>query len=151
MSGKIFGVVIALVIVLLMAIALPAITGAVKSFRTDVISQDFTLSTAAGITTGNVTLSHALWNSDVTEVTRISSDNSTDSPVADNYTTSSKRLNLTGLAPNITRTLTVDYRSAGLSEYAGADQISTNIPGIVIGFAALIPLTALAALLISRR
>ena len=150
MTGKVFGIVAGLVAVIILAISLPAITEGVKSFRTDIIEQTFTVATAVGVTTANISLTHSLWNEDITEITRLTSDDSTDTPVADSYVAANKRVALSGLTANTTRAIEIDYSSAGLDDYAGADQASTNIPGITVGMFILIPLAVVAAVFIRR-
>ncbi len=151
MTGKVFGVVIGVVALLMLYIALPVIPQAVESFRTDVKTQNYNISTAVGSTNTSVALSNSLWNSDVSYVTGISSNTTGDSPVADNYTVASRSLSISGLAGNTTRLLSVDYRAAGLTSNPAADQASTFLPGIVVGLIILVPMVLVASLLAGNR
>ena len=148
MSGKVFGVVIGVVIVIILAISLPAIPDAVQSFRTDTMTQEYTVATGATVTNATISLSHTLWDSSPAYITRLSSNITTDSPVAYSYNSSNKGLLITGLSANTSRTVEVDYRTAGLGDYEGADTASMYLPGVAMGLVILIPLGFMALLFI---
>lgn len=147
---KVFSIVIGLVVVLLLFLALPAITKGVVSYRTEVLTQSYSVTTGVSETTASVALSHTLWQNSVAYVTNLSSNSTDDSLLSDNYTAASKALNLTGLADNTTRLLSVSYRAGGLDEYPGADEVSTKIPGIVVGLFILIPLAFIVAIFVRK-
>lgn len=78
--------------------------------RVDEYTQSFTeITTAAGVTSANITLSQTLYDSSVTNVTSISSNLTGDSPSADNYTSVGRTLLVGGLASDTQRTLSVVY------------------------------------------
>lgn len=145
---KVLIAIVGLVAVIILALALPGITDAVESFRTNVETEYFSVNTGVGTTTGTIGLDYALWNNSVTSISRVSSNTTLDSPIAANYTAASKAVGISGLAANTTRTITVDYQTAGLADYSGADTGSTAIPGIVVGFFILIPVALLLYILI---
>lgn len=150
MTGKVFAVVIGVVVILILIMALPAIPDAVESFRTDTLTQSYTLATGAS-NNGSVALSNNLWNSDIAYISRVASTLATDNSVASTYTAASRSVLVTGLAANTTRTLTIDYRTAGLEENTAADTGITLLPGIVVGMVIIIPLIVVAGLLLGRR
>lgn len=95
---------------LLMIIATPAFFTHVDNVLTDEESNSFTaVTTAAGVTSANVTLATAVYNDNVQQVGDITSDNEDDSPSAYAYNSVSKLLTVSGLNANDTRTLTADY------------------------------------------
>ncbi len=149
MTGKVFAVIVGVVALIILTMSLPMLPDAVESFRTDVRTQSYSVATGVGITTTSVALTNALWNADVSYVTNLGS-NITESLIADNYTLASKALNLSGLSANITRTITVSYRTAGLGDNPAADTGITFLPGVVVGLVILVPLILLASLLMGK-
>jgi hypothetical protein len=107
MIGKVLLAIFALF--LLFAVFMTPISDGLKSWRTDDATQGYSVSTGAGITTTNVTLSYDLYRASVTEVESITSNQSADSPVASVYVEVTKVLTITGLAESLTHTLTVNY------------------------------------------
>lgn len=83
-------------------------------------------------TVGSTTLTLSLFDSDVANVTSISS-NATETPVADNYT--APTLYLTALSGNITRTLTTTY-DHGILGYFIALETGLIIVPVVLFLAA---------------
>lgn len=82
----------------------------IKNWRTDDVSQSAAVNTGAGVTSANVTLTRDLFNDEVTEVQSISSTLS-ETPAANNYTSDTNVLNITGLLESQSRTLTIVYYS----------------------------------------
>lgn len=148
--GKVFPIAIGVVAIIFLVLMLPGVTTGTESFRTDVKTQSYSVTTAGGATSQNVTLGWELWNNAVTEVTNLSSNMTTDNPVANSYAAAGNLLEITGLAAATTRTVSVSYRTAGLDSYQGAEQASTKLPAVVIGLIVLIPLALLAAIFIKR-
>ncbi len=151
MTGKVFAVVIGLLAFLFLLLMLPSIPNAVESFRTDTLSQEYNVTTTGGVSIAGIGLSNSLWNNDVAYVTGFSSNSSTDSVIADNYTASGRTLNLTGLTAGTTRLLEVSYRTAGLVDNTGADTGITFLPGIAVGMVIIIPLLIVAGVLLGGR
>lgn len=150
MNNKVFSVVIGLVAVVILGLAMPAITDSVESFRTDILEQSYSVDTTVGANSANVSLSSALWNDNIAYVTSLSSNITSDAPVAASYNATSAVLLITGLADNTSRTITLSYKTAGLADYEGADTASTKLPGIVMGFLILIPLGFIVYLFMNR-
>ena len=132
MSKRVFGAIIVIAAVIMFTIAIAPMFSSVESFRTDTVEQSYGVTTSGNVTT-DVALTHPLWRDSVTYVTRLSSNITGDSLIADNYTSASQALSLSGLAASATRTLTVEYQTAGLNEYTGADEVSVALPAIVVG------------------
>lgn len=140
MTVKVFGAIAGIAALIILALAAPAIPDAVESFRTDTLTQDYTVATGVGVTTASVALSHSLWNDSVSYVTRVASTITGDSLVADNYTAASRALALSGLSANTSRVISVDYRTDGLGDNPAASTGSTYFPAVFILFLVLIPL-----------
>lgn len=85
------------------------ITDGIKTWRTVDTSENFDVTTAAGVTGANITLSYDLYQAATAEVQSITSDNETDTPVANSYVEATKALEVTGLVASDTRVLTVAY------------------------------------------
>lgn len=110
---------------------------AIYDFRTDEVDETFAVTTAAGVTTANVTLDNELWNDGVAFASATS--NSTgDSPTIDTYASATQVLTVGGLAANTTRTLTVTYDISGLDDYTAAEGAITKIPVFFILFPVLL-------------
>jgi len=88
--------------------------------------------TAVGVTIGNYTLTNTLWNGAVAEVTSISSNETGDTAVADNY--SDPKLYVTGLTANKTRTFTTAYNYPSVldGDYTGLLPILKISPILVL-------------------
>ncbi len=107
MIGKVFMGIIA-VFLLLGAFASP-INDGIKSWRTSDTTETFLITTAAGVTSANVTLGHDLYQYATSEVEDFSSNETGDTPVADSYVSATKILLVTGLDSSKTRSLEVNY------------------------------------------
>lgn len=82
------------------------ITG-LNNLRIDSSTEAFVITTG-GETSANVTLAHDLFQSDLGNITSISS-NATETPIATTYTEATKTLLVTALNSATTRTMTVVY------------------------------------------
>jgi hypothetical protein len=92
------------------------VSGAIQSFRTDKITNNFiALASVSGNATA--TLSQNLYNSD-TSLVMISSNNTGDAPVVGAYDDGSKQLIIAGLIPNESALLTVNYFVDGFAGQA---------------------------------
>ena len=122
MVGRVFVGVLALFL-LLGAFASP-ITSGIKTWRTNDTTENFDVATAAGVEGANITLSYDLYQAAIAEVQSITSDNVSDTPVADSYVEATKKLLVTGLADATisSRVLTVNY-------YAETDDTVMQILG----------------------
>lgn len=107
MIGRVFIGIIAFILLVSFA---AAITGGIKIWRTDDVTQNSVVVTGAGVTTSNVTLSRELYQDDVTEVISISS-NATETPVATSYDSTTQYLLVSALDASTTRTLAINHYS----------------------------------------
>lgn len=112
------------------AFATPILDG-IKGWRTEDTTQSFIVTTGAGETTANVTLTKNLYNDDVSEVIALSSTNGTEAPVATSYDDTTLNLLISALNASITRTLTVEYY--GLPDNTVMDAIGPFLGFLVIG------------------
>jgi hypothetical protein len=106
MGKVLFGVLA--VFLLLGGFATPIMDG-IKSWRTEDTTESFAITTGAGETTENVTLTNDLFQDDVSEVIGITSNVTGESPIATSYTTSTNVLLVSALNPSATHTLSVNY------------------------------------------
>jgi len=121
--GRVFFAILA-VFLLLGAFASP-INDGIKGWRTVDTTQNFAVTTAAGVTAANVTLISDLYRDLVVEVISVSS-NITETPVATSYTEASNYLLISSLTANELRTLTVNY-------YADSDSDVMKAAGPFLG------------------
>lgn len=148
MTQKIFQ---AFVVIMASAILfLIPLTTAAYDFQTDLREDTFTVNTAVGVTSANVTLVEEVYDDDVTTIS-VSSDLSTDEPLYSSYNTTTRQTLFTGLTANTTRTLTVGYDVDALE---GGDAINTVADRLawfwLISIIVFAP-AALAAIFIGRR
>ena len=119
--------------ILLLAIQLPAVLDGIQDFRTRVASQTFQVVTGASDNNANVVLDSPLWDNAISHITLVAS-NETEAATANTYNGTTRTLNVNGLTGNITRTITVNYRTPALDDYTGADAFIQHVPtGYVFG------------------
>src|ERR1035437_1365701 len=107
-----------------------ALLASVQNYRTQEMTDQYVVTTA-GVTNSTIQLSSTLFESNKTLAT-VASNTTIDAPVLGAYVDASRSLNVTNLATNTTRTLTLNYRAAGLTEYPQAETASKSIPVIAI-------------------
>lgn len=130
--NKALGIVMVIVAVAIAFIVFPIILDGSTELRTNEYSEVFAaVTTGDGETSANVTLAQSLWKENPVNVVSIVSDNVSDTPVAATYTEGSNALTINGLVASGTRTLTVKYRTAALSDYTGFDSIVAVAPLLV--------------------
>ncbi len=122
--GKVIFIILA-IFLLLGAFASP-INDGIKGWRTNNTTQNFSVTTAAGVTTANVTLTRDLYQDDVSEVIAISSNVTGESPVATSYTSATKVLLVSALDAATTHTLGVNF-------YAETDSTVLRAVGPFLG------------------
>lgn len=139
-----------LVIVTTVILFLLPISEGVYDFQTDLREDDFTVNTAVGATTANVTLLKPIYDNDTSTI-GIISDTSDDVPLYSSYNTTTRLLAMSGLSGNTTRTITVSYDIDALE---GSDAINAfigYIEWIWILILVAFPAAALVAIFIRRR
>lgn len=117
------------VFILLGAFATPILDG-IKGWRSDDVTQSYIVTTGAGVTTQNVTLTRELYNSDVSEVIAVTS-NITETPVSTSYDEDTQNLLISALAAADSRTLTVEYY--GEDENVVMKALGPFLPVLIIG------------------
>lgn len=124
----------AICVILLLSGAISAI----NSFRATDITEEYDITTAAGVVTANITLVHELFG-DNTISAEVTSNNSLDAPIAFSYTSSTQVLQVTGLEVSQTRRLTIVYGTDALWDYPGASIAARVWPlFLVIGVIGLV-------------
>lgn len=147
MGGRIFlGFLIIVTVSILFMIP---VTQGVYDYRTDVREDSFTVATAPDVHTGNVTLIKPIYDND-TATTAYSSNDTNDSPLYSTYNTATRELEVSGLAADTTRLLTVSYDIDALSASAAISTLMDYVSWIwfvlLVGF----PAAALAAIFFGR-
>jgi len=130
--NKIVAPVLALIAVVFVWLMLPNVGDSIHDFRFDSHSADYSVSTAAAVTNTTEILQYDLADNDTQYVTDISSDLATDNPIATSYTSASNALLIVGLTADTSRNLTVEYQSAALEDYKGADSMVKLGPLVLI-------------------
>jgi len=114
----------ACVIILLLA----AVVVGVQDFR----SEDYTeahgvVTTAAGVTSANITLTQDLFMDRTSEVQSVTSNLTSDVPLSASYTSATNRLLVSGLVASETRTITVVYKIGRLDDYYAVEMASRTL------------------------
>lgn len=100
-------------------------------FRTDEVEETFDGNTATGETSVDIQLASALWQSVLANASA-STNASADAPSLSSYNATNRQVTVGGLSENTSRTITVTYQTAGLSDFPGADDAATKIPTIFL-------------------
>ena len=130
---RIVATVLALIGVAFLFVLFPSLMEGVQDAQTDVITNTFNATTAAGVTNVTVTLSQPLFNDDTRHVTAITSDGGGgDNPLPASYTSTTRKLLVTGLDANKTRNLTVQYRTPALADNPGMGTALPLVPTITL-------------------
>lgn len=125
------------------------LTGMVYDFRTDVRTDTFTVTTAAGITSANTTLLQAIYGNDTGTISYVSS--ISEVPVVASYNATTRQLTTSGLTPATSRTLAVSYDVLALNGLTSFNTLLDKIPAIwMVCMIAFAP-AALAAMFVGRR
>jgi predicted transcriptional regulator len=122
----------------------------VYDYRTDVREDEFAVSTGGAETTGNVTLIKAVYDDD-TQTIAITSDDADDTPAYSDYDTTTRELEVSGLAVSTNRTLTVAYDIDALSASAAISTLMDYLSWIWFILLAGFPAAAIAAVFMGRR
>ncbi len=125
------------------------VTNAIYAFRTDQKEDNVVISTAAGVTTANITLRKAIYDSDTSTLTMYS-DNSTDIPLFSAYDNPTKTLLISGLSENLTRTMTLYYDYDSLNASTALDTVLDKLSWVwLICVICFVP-AAIGAILLGR-
>ena len=127
---SIFGVIIGLML----------ISGVLLDVITDVASEDysepFSVTTGAGVTSTNETLSYASYYEDLTGLDA-TSDNEDDTPVVMAYDEDDYIVTVAGLVPSDSRILTISYAREAHNEFTGFSPFARLMP-FLLGIGLLI-------------
>lgn len=126
------------------------ITGAIYDFRTDIREDEFNnVETGSGETTANVTLLKPVYDDD-TNTIDILSNTSDDTPAYSSYNTTTRALEVSGLAASTNRTLTVSYDINAFSGQDGFETFFDYLPYFYYVLIAIFPAAAIAAIWLGR-
>ncbi len=103
----------------------------VTDVAADDYSEPFSVSTGAGVTATNETLSYAHYYEDLTELSA-SSDNESDTPVVMSYDEDDYIVTVSGLAESDTRTLTISYVREANQQFTGFSSFVRLLPFIAV-------------------
>jgi hypothetical protein len=130
--NRIAPIVFGIIGVAILMIIFPIIMDSTHELETDPQVDTFAaVTTGAGETAANVVLTRDLYNDSNTSVLTIISDLPTDNPVAGTYTPATNTLNVTGLTAGSSRTLTITYEYAALTDYTGMDAMVGMTPLLI--------------------
>lgn len=127
--------------------ALP-LTEVVYDFRTDLHEDSFSVSTAVGVTSANVTLSHFIYAADNSTLGFASS--ISEAPGLSAYTAATKTVLVASLTANATRTLEVTYEADALPGLSSLDKLLDVVPMFWIVMIIAFPVAALLAIFLGR-
>jgi len=114
----------ACIIILLLA----AVVTGINDFRsTEYTEAHGLVTTAAGKTTANVTLTQDLFEDRTSEVVSVTSNITSDVPLVTTYTAATNYLHVSGLTADVSRTLTVVYKIGNLTDYYGVDLAARTV------------------------
>lgn len=103
-----------------------------QDLRTYSKTESFTVSTAVGTTTANLTLSGDLSTGDAVS---FRSTTSGEVPLVSSYDAISRKLSISGLTENQSRTLTVYYKSPALGETPQIAEAINYLPAGIVAMA----------------
>lgn len=135
--------VLAVVAVMFLILVMAPVMDSITDFRTDTLTETFNAATGVGVTTYNTTLTSPLWNNNRAHA-ETSSDLNTDTPTPSSYNVTSRNLLVDGLTANTSRVITIEYKTAGLADYEGVEEVSTKTPLFLWGIVIVAPIIALA-------
>ena len=138
---RLAGAAMVLIFVVVLFSIFPLVLTGTDETLTDPSTETGNITTGAGVTTGTISLSPALYNDDITSVTGISSSYGSDTPSASSYNGATDILTVGGLAESQTRTITVEYVYEATSDYTGLTSFVRLAPmllfmaiiGVIIG------------------
>ena len=128
--------------IIVLAFTLPAVIDALFDFRTDTVEEVFNVDTAVGVTNSSVQLAEDLWDGSIIHAS-ISSNNTSEIPSANSYNVTTRNLLVTNLLANAPHILTVSYKSAGLTDYSGAEAGVKSVPTAIVAALIILPLVLL--------
>ena len=111
---------------------LPAIVESFHTTITDELTDTGNITTGAGETTGNMTLTEDLYLDRMASVLTLTSTYGSDDPVASSYDSTTNNFVVSGLVASQSRIITALYEYDSSSEFPNARQLSQAGPTIVI-------------------
>ena len=121
-----------LIIIIASILFMLPFTTAIYDFRTDLRTDTFPgTSTGGAETSANLSLTKFVFDDD-TETIDILSDDGADLPLLFSYNTTTRLVDMTGLAVSATRTISISYDIDALSESDAVSTILDRVPAIFL-------------------
>jgi len=120
-------------------------TDSAYAFRTDLREDNFTVSTAAGVTSANVTLFDEVYDDDTSTISIVSND-ADDAPLYTSYNATTRQMLFSGLAVSTDRTVTVTYDVDALSGNSVFHTLMDQAPWLYILIIIALPIAGLVAI-----
>lgn len=114
---------------MLVATLLPDV---IDEAASDAYSENFNVSTTSNQTTTTVTLSYDHYYGDLTGLSASSSNTTIDNPTVMSYDEDTRNVVVTGLAPEASRILTINYYREANQQYVGFSAFLRMIPFICV-------------------
>jgi hypothetical protein len=143
------GILVALA-AMFMGAGLPAFMDSITDFRTDTVTDDYVIATNTTSTNGTIQLTKQLWDASLVNAS-ITSNNVLDTPAMVTFVAGNKSLFFNGLAVNTTRLISVEYKTAGLTGYTGAETGVKMSPVLMIVAIIVLPLLSIVMIALGRR
>ena len=132
-----------LIIVIASILFMLPFTTAIYDFRTDVRTDTFPGTATGGAeTSANLSLTKFVFDDDI-ETILITSDDGLDVPLLSSYNTTTRLVDMTGLAVSANRTVTISYDVDALSESDAVSTILDRVPAIFLLVVIAFPMAAL--------
>lgn len=126
-------IVAGLFVAIIFILFLPQLIGNAHAAQAESTSQQFNaVTTGGGVTTATLTLSQASFYTDSVQRITVASDNTSDAPSAQSYTSSNRHLVVEGLNASDTRVLTVSYEIVRDSNNGTFNLVAGNLPTFLI-------------------
>ena len=110
---------------------LPAVLLSINEFRMTEYEEPHIITTAAEVTTSDITLSQELFSGETYNAV-VTSNITADAPIPSSYVSSTQVLTVTGLEADNSRTLTITYEIDALNDYIGAGLGATIWPIMLV-------------------
>jgi len=126
------------------------LTSMIYDFRTDQRDDEFTVTTAAAVTSANVTLGNYVFDDDTGTISFTSND-TTEAPTVSSYNATSRQLLVAGLSTSTTRLLEITYDVDAIAgEGTAINGLMDRVPAMYLLIIICFPIAALAAIFLNR-
>jgi hypothetical protein len=123
--------VFAVVLLLLAVLFLPDIFSSLHLVQVSTTTESGNVTTAGGVTAGNLTLSEEMYRGAISSVSGLTSTNSNDNPYSVSYSEATQTLEVDGLQAGASRVLSAEYEFINPSNLSNMAAVATLL-GVVI-------------------